>query len=450
MKVAEDSPEIEPASSTEQSASAEQRWALVERIAASEHFGRSARLRDFLLYVGKRSLKPNSPEIHEQEIGAKVFGRSENYDRSQDNIVRVNASELRKRIEAYFASEGRDEPLRCEIPRGSYKPVFRRNTPQTVLSSADLLPSPLSPETEKINPQPKRTFSARPWLLPAFSLLLALCCVFLLVENQRLKTLLYPWKDKPTVAAFWTGFLNSHQQADLVFPDDSASVIEDITGSPVSLGDYVSRNFVRRVQSLPLSADRQGDALQVYNHNLVTFGAIRAAQMIQKQIPADYPRELVWTRFYTADELKRNNVVLIGGRKAIPWDHLFDDQVNFITDYDDEHSRGFIRNRNPRPSEQAIYVPSSGTANDFFAYSVIAYLPNPSHTGHVLILAGTDSDATAAAAEFLTTEEPMKKLGSLLHAKDAFPCFEALLKVSRVSGTSFQAETVAVRTYPNL
>ena len=46
----------------------EERRALIQRVAASEHFSRSARLRDFLLYVGKQSLKDGSPEIHEQEL----------------------------------------------------------------------------------------------------------------------------------------------------------------------------------------------------------------------------------------------------------------------------------------------------------------------------------------------------------------------------------------------
>ena len=449
MKEIEANPLPVSASSAKDEPSANERWALIERIAASEHFSRSARLRDFLLYVGKHSLKPNTPEIHEQEIGAKVFGRAENYDRSQDNIVRVNATELRKRIEAYFASAGADEPLLCEIPRGSYKPVFRDRAPDPPLPLAPQPPVlPVLLSTDKNLPQ--KAFARLWWLWPTLCLLLALGCALLLLENRRLTAILHPWEDKPSVAAFWKGFLSAHQETDMVFPDDSASVIEDMTGIPVSLGDYVNRSFVRRVQSLPLSADRQGDVLQVYNHNLVTFGAIRAAQMIQRQIPANYPRELIWTRYYTADQLKSNNVVLIGGRKAIPWDHLFDDQVNFITDYDDAHSRGFIRNRNPKAGEQALYTHLSGTYEDFFAYTVIAYLPNPGHTGHVLILAGTDSDATAAAAEYLTTEDQMARLKTLLHATDTFPCFEVLLKVSRVSGTSFRAEPVATRAYPNL
>jgi hypothetical protein len=104
----------------------EERRALIERVAASEQFSRSTRLRDFLLYVGKQSLKEGCPEIHEQEIGARVFGRPASYDRSADNIVRVNATELRKRIESYFESTGVNEPLLFEIPRGGYRLVFRR------------------------------------------------------------------------------------------------------------------------------------------------------------------------------------------------------------------------------------------------------------------------------------------------------------------------------------
>src|SRR5579864_5886903 len=128
--------------------SVDERRALIERVAGSAQFRRSARLRDFLLYVGGQSLKEGCPEIHEQEIGAKVFGRSPSYDRSQDNIVRVNATELRKRIELYFATEGARETLVLEIPRGAYKPVFHRRVSQTeeaTASSRELVAQTPSP-----------------------------------------------------------------------------------------------------------------------------------------------------------------------------------------------------------------------------------------------------------------------------------------------------------------
>jgi len=440
------SPALKPVDAPQSEPSAEERWALLQRIASSEHFSRSARLRDFLLYVGKQSLKPHAPEIHEQEIGTKVFGRPQDYDRSQDNIVRVNATELRRRIGAYFETVGTHEPLLVEIPRGGYTPVFfYRKADETPAAEVER-------GVENGNPvAPAAGVGRRTrFLWPAVCLGLVCGLVALYQQNRSLERVLAPWSEKPAVAEFWKQFLSSNLQTDIVMPDDSLSLNEDITNSPVNLSDYISRTFERRIATLPLSDDRRADAYEILNHNLVTFGAIRAAQQIQAQIPPNFPRTMVWTRLYTADQIKRNNVVLVGGQKSNPWNQLFDDQMNFVADYDDSHRRGFIRNRNPRPGEQVTYNlnEASGDAGAFASYSVVAYLPNPTRTGHVLILAGLDSDATAAAAEFLSSEDSMTRFKGSLHA-EGYPYFEALLRVSRLSGTSLRSELVAFRTYPN-
>ncbi|MGO9494936.1 MAG: hypothetical protein ACLPZY_21775 [Terracidiphilus sp.] len=429
--------------------SIEERLALIERVAASEQFSRSARLRDFLLYVGRRSLKEGSPEIHEQEIGAKVFGRPESYDRTSDNIVRVNATELRKRIDSYFAQDGARETLIFEIPRGGYKPVFRWRLPELPDPKTSAAAEPAHDAAQGLPTAiATRRRSYAVIVLTLICLSLAAACVILFQQNRVMRAALHPWEGQPAVAAFWNGFLDSHRQTDVVLPDDSASVIEDITGNPITLGEYLSRNYVRQVQTSNLSEDRKADVYQVYNHNLVTFGAVRAAQTVLSEIPANDPHYLTLARNFTADEVKRDNVVLIGGQKSVPWDHLFDDQLNFVTDYDYAHGAQIVRNRNPRPGEQPIYTVSLSPDN-FYGYAAIAYLPNPSRTGNVIILAGTDSDATGAAGAFLTSEEQMQKLRTALHA-DRFPYFEVLLKTSRLSGTFFDADLVAFRAYPNL
>ena len=424
----------------------EELWALIERVAASEQFSRSVRLRDFLLYVGKQSLKEGCPEIHEQEIGIRVFGRTDSYDRSSDNIVRVNATELRKRIDSYFQLVGVSEPFVFEIPRGGYRLVFRRRPAEQPENEAPLRTnsgneSPAVVETA-IQQQTQSFWHSRRWVWPLVSVSLAVACGMLYLQNRTMRKALYPWDGQPALAAFWSGFLDSHRQTDLVLPDDSASVMEDITHDPLTLGDYMSRAFIGQIQSSSMSADRKEDVNQVLNHNLVTFGAVRAAQVVLGEIPATYPHYLTLARYFTADEINRHNVVLIGGRKAVPWDYLFDGQLNFVTDYDYARGVAIVRNRNPRPGEQAIYSDSAASA-------VIAYLPNPSRSGSVIILAGTDSDATGAAAAFLTSETQMESLRNTFHT-DRFPYFEALLKTSRMSGTFFDAELVAYRTYPNL
>ncbi|MGH9604802.1 MAG: hypothetical protein ACRD3N_03785 [Terracidiphilus sp.] len=438
------------AASTEDLPSLEERRVLIERVAGSEEFSRSVRLRDFLLYVGNRSLKDGSLDIHEQEIGAAVFGRSTSYDRSQDNIVRVNATELRKRIELYFATTGAREALVFEIPRGGYKLVFRRRTEASPVERprglAEDRPPAISSQRRAPQLAQTRIRSAVHFAWPFLCLLLAIACTLLYLQNRSMQKSIHPWQNQPAVKAFWTGFLSPRKQTDVVLPDDSASVIEDIAHSPISLDDYQNREFIRRFQNSTMSADRKADVDQVFNHNLVTFGAVRAAQLVLGEIPPPYPDYLTLTRDFTTDDINRDNVVFVGGRKSVPWDYLFDSELNFITDYDYTHGLQIVRNIHPKPGEQAIYTVPFGP-NSTTGYATIAYVPNPSHTGSVIILGGTDSDATGAAASFLTSGDQMEKLRKTLHS-DRFPYFEVLLKTSRLSGAFFGATPIAYRIYP--
>src|SRR5438270_2071818 len=89
--------------------SLDSRKLLVERLASSRYLNQSARLHDMFLYLCERVLDHSVEVIHEQEVGHKVFGRPEDYDTNADNIVRVHASTLRKRIDQYFANEGSQE-----------------------------------------------------------------------------------------------------------------------------------------------------------------------------------------------------------------------------------------------------------------------------------------------------------------------------------------------------
>jgi hypothetical protein len=430
----------------------DQRRALIDRVAASTQFARSARLRDFLLYVGGQSLKDGCPEIHELEIGAKVFGRSASYDRSQDNIVRVNATELRKRIDLYFATEGAHETLILEIPRGGYKPVFHRRSPELqndpALSAEISQPRDVELHETAATPPVREHRNTRVHLVwGAVCVALSVACFLEFQQARATHKLLDAWEGKPAVSLLWKDFVKPSQQTDIVLPDASLSIREELTGHPVSLSEYIDRQYVKQTESLPVSKDRRDDLADIYSHNLVAFGDFRAAQEILALSPVG-SLHLTLSRFFQAESVKRDNLILIGGKKANPWIYMFDDQVNFSLDFDDARGLGYIANRHPRPGEAASYIPSSQYPNGFVGYSVVAYLPNPSHNGNTIILAGTDSDATSAAAEFLTSEKQLKKFQSTLHVQK-FPYFEVLLKTSRLSGTSLNSEILAYRIYPS-
>jgi hypothetical protein len=423
--------------------------ALIDRIASSAQLRRSARLRDFLLYVGGQSLKEGCPEIHEQEIGSKVFGRDSSYDRSQDNIVRVNATELRKRIDTYFLTEGLHEALVLEIPRGAYKPIFRpRTIPIPVTEQATSVPSPQTivpaspPPVEVASSSRRLNRASILWFF--LSLGLALVCIFLWQQNRALRSMRRQ-SGGPTVSALWNNLIGSGQQTDVVLPDASVILSEEFLGKPMPLGSYLNHDYTGQAQAADVSADRRADVRALFTHNLVALGDFHAAQTILDLAPDSRSLHLTLARFYPAESVKRDNVVLIGGKKANPWVRLFDDGMNFSLDYDVTRSRAAVINRHPQAGEQASYS-APMDANSFVGYSVVAYLPNPSKTGKVIILAGTDSDATSGAAEFLTSEEALAKFQSIIHTH-GFPYFEVVLKTARLSGASFNAEVVAYRTY---
>src|SRR5580658_1207795 len=96
------------------------RWSLAKRIASSETFSTSARLPSFLLYVCECALSGREGEINEQQIGVHVFGRAPGYNSNEDSVVRSQARLLRTRLDLYFQTEGREEPLEIRIPKGSY------------------------------------------------------------------------------------------------------------------------------------------------------------------------------------------------------------------------------------------------------------------------------------------------------------------------------------------
>jgi hypothetical protein len=105
----------------------------VERIVASAEFRTSQRSVEFLRYVIRKWAEGDVEALRERVIAVEVFGRSTDYDPSSDSFVRVKAIDLRKRLAEYYKGSGVEDPLRIEMPVGSYQPVVTvRETPEAI------------------------------------------------------------------------------------------------------------------------------------------------------------------------------------------------------------------------------------------------------------------------------------------------------------------------------
>jgi hypothetical protein len=445
-------PVSEPVLLQDEIANSEACWALLERVLASSQLKRATRLREFLLYVGQKSLRDGLEQIHEQEIGANVFGRPADYDTSLDNIVRVNASELRKRIDDYFESEGAAEPLIMEIPRGSYRPVFRprESAPRIQPSEANETVAAFQPAIDAVDASPKaERGTSRPYLVLAGIVIVALvaACVVLWTENQSLRRSLTSslWQSSPAVSSFWSGLLNGHTNTDIILADTSFALIEDITRRSIPLSDYLSRNYLSKVQSPNLSEDRRQDLGMIMQRNNGSLGDFRAAQRILRLDPEGRILHLYSARDYTPALVKQDNIIMIGARKSNPWVDLLENAMNFTAEYDSGRAVDYIRNKAPAAGEQEAY--SEGTSPTNGGYCVVAFLPNPQQPGKAIVIAGTDSAATEGGGDFLTSEEQLTRFQKMLNVT-TLPYFEVLLKTTNLNGTPIDSKVVAYRVYP--
>jgi len=423
--------------------SSETCWALLERVAAGSQLARSARLRELLFFVGKRTLKDGCDQLHEQEIGVEVFGRTDGYNTSVDTIVRVSASELRKRIENYFETEGLHEPVIMEIPRGNYIPVFRNRTVEPKKTTQPPVPA-VAPIVEPFDAalEVARTSGRRRWMIAILIMaLLAGGCVALWMQNRAVHRSLYAWQYKPSVSAFWSGILDARPDTDIVMADSSYSLVQLISKKSFSFQDYLSRNYVNQLQGQDLSPEMRSALTLIAAKNLESASDFRLAQRIVALDPVGKSIHMYFAREYMPALIKQDNVILIGSPIANPWDELFESRMNF-TVIPDSGSPTYITNRAPAPGEQSTYTPSAS-----MGYCTVAYLPNPDHNGSVLLLEGTGSEATEAAGDFLLSEEQLSSFQKTLHVKK-FPYFEVLLKTSQVKGTPLSTTLVAYRTYP--
>lgn len=99
----------------------------LERLLASETFGRSERSRKLLRYLVEREQAGEADRLKGFSIAMDVFGKDGDFDSSTDAVVRVQAGRLRELLQHYFANEGIAEPVRIAIPRGGYVPSYELN-----------------------------------------------------------------------------------------------------------------------------------------------------------------------------------------------------------------------------------------------------------------------------------------------------------------------------------
>src|SRR5947208_5619235 len=197
----------------------EQFLAEIDRLTGSHVLHGSESLCKLLRYLAEHALHHPGVPLKEYQIATEVFGRPADFDPQSDSTIRVQAGRLRMKLAEYYSSEGADDPLVVELPKGTYVLSFHQ---RAHLPAWEAKPE-VAPEAQ---PKVRRATIALSVLLTA-----ALAVIVILVETRNKAAVgaaAYVETSPAVFRTFWGGFLSSREGPWVIFSNGG------VVGRPVT------------------------------------------------------------------------------------------------------------------------------------------------------------------------------------------------------------------------
>jgi hypothetical protein len=131
----------------DQSTMAEPIHQQIERIVHSEQFRSSEVLRRLLTFLSEKAIAGEADNLKEYVVAIDGLGKSSTYDPQHNSAVRIQMGRLRQRLAEYYRTEGKDDPMIVDLPKGRFRLTFQQRSTIATLgehgspSSAQSVPS---------------------------------------------------------------------------------------------------------------------------------------------------------------------------------------------------------------------------------------------------------------------------------------------------------------------
>jgi hypothetical protein len=421
---------LEKRSDRDQALDREACLAEVERLVRSPFLSGSEALCKLLQFLAHHTLNSPSEHIKEYEIATEVFGRPSDFDPQADSGVRVQMGRLRTKLAEYYQTEGADNSIHVEVPKGSYSLCFRHPEHPA--------PSDLSGKHTLTPSQSLEWSGGRVLLLVvAVALVSILATVWVLIEafhRQSVPSGIANGQVAQTVPAslrtFWAPFLQGADTPFVVFSN------AQFVGNPIigmryydpskDSRDQVSEHYtgigeVIGVEELEGLFVRLGQQFQIKRGGLFTLDDARKRNLIFVGSP---------TENLTLSEIPNNSGLVFKRLRAGQ-----DDWVQGVVDLQ------------PGLGEPSQYLPTPESRPMNVDYAVITLAHGLDRSRWTLVLAGGSTIGTQAAVDFACDPDSVK---DLLHRLNIQPgsgmsSFEALLRVKVSNDVPLTVELVKVR-----
>ena len=410
----------------------EQLRAQAQKVERSGALGRSrsyARLLEFLVDCSSKGRTPK-----ELEIAMEVFGKGADFDPSQDSMVRVYAHNLRQKLEHYYATEGRAEPLQVSLARGEYRVSLLAAGGEAPVIEPAPQPAAALPPPE---PATRRAESRGRYAAAAVALLALGALLGLAIDALRAPAPTLP----ETVAAspIWQSLL-----------DDDLPVLF-VVGDYYIFGELDEQGNVERlVRDFGVNSSKELDELIMYDTDLVgrymdldlTYlprgSAFALLDVLRVVYTADKTVRVVTMSELNVADIKSNHVVYLGFISGL-------DKLEEFVFASSSLAVGYTYDELRNVDTGEMYTSEAGmpeVQRNYRDYGFISTFPGPGGNQFVVIAGMRDAGMMQAAhtmsdAMFIKSVEDARPDQS-----GGAPAFEMLYEVTGYAHTNLDAMLV--------
>ena len=453
----------------------------VQRILHSSVFRNCQNLQHFLQYVTAVTLDGRAEEISEYALATEVFGRGKNFDSSTDTIVRTQAYRLRLKLREYYGSEGGEDPVIVEIPKGRYVPVFSlrpATAPESSRHSVEELPPasvvlPADPiflgHINQHNSPP-----ASPSLVRAHAFTFAACLAALAMLigvftgwNLAHRSALSKNKPLDPAQVFWTDFLDDDREPILAFSNGVYLITRygDLLRFQGTMsGERGASVYPEQLVTGLTNREIVGKTGPLrFDDSVTGTGDLEAASRVSVFLSRmGLPVKTKRSRLVSMDDLRNHNVIFIGSS----FDNLILRDIvsakeRFAFDYTPEQRNptlwaNRIRDLEPSRGATATYGVECDPKSSVMRadHAVVSILPGVVPNRKVMVLAGLTSTGTDGAGHFICSPnslvEAANRLNPHAYRSGLPPFFQCVLRIEANRGVDvMRVQLVAAKALRN-
>ncbi|HEX5228912.1 MAG TPA: hypothetical protein VFW44_14435 [Bryobacteraceae bacterium] len=249
----------------------------IQRIIQSKAFRTSEVHRNLLQYLAEKSLSGAADSLKEYTVGLDVFAKPASYDPRQESVVRMHVARLRQKLAEYYRTEGANDPVVVEVPKGGFRVTFetRPVAPEKALD-------PTAPPISEAGVPSRR----KERILAALLATAAVCALALGILAWR-------WKPAPPTAApelrqLWGSILETNRPLMICLATSNGSAGGSANDGTASGAFLLGQFLAHRKDNVLLTRSDQLAMPEVLMDNVIFLGPVsgnRQVEALAKDLP---------------------------------------------------------------------------------------------------------------------------------------------------------------------